>query len=59
MFAGVAAEFGAGVQAEFGAELAAVGFDGAEAEVEPAGDFGVGVAFGEQAQDLDLAVGQG
>ena len=39
-------------------DVRAVRLDRAHAEVELSGDLGVGVAEGDQAQDLELALGQ-
>jgi hypothetical protein len=35
-----------------------MGFDGARAEVELSSDLGVGQPLGDEAQDLDLALGE-
>ena len=53
-FLGVVDQFGSGAVTELLLDPGAVGFDRAEADAAEAGDFGVGVTEGEQAQDLLL-----
>src|SRR5207244_3905405 len=52
---GVADQFAAARPAELALEARAVRLDRAHAEDEPLGDLGVGVADGQQTQDLALA----
>src|SRR5262249_50799142 len=55
---GVFDELSAAVQVELVHDVSAVGVNGLGANREPFGDLVVGVAFGDELQDLALALGQ-
>ena len=54
----VADELGAGGHRQLLLDVRAVGLDGAHAQIELLGDLVVGVAEGDQAEDLQLALGE-
>src|SRR6266446_1860796 len=58
MFQGVAGQFGIALEAHFFQDALAVGADGLDAEEIFLGDFTDGFARGNQAHDLELAVGE-
>jgi len=51
-------ELGAAGQPDLLLDVGAVGFDRSHAQIEMPGDLRVRVTEGDQAQDLDLALGQ-